>query len=409
MRLPPLVTTGASADTVFTTDVPNFLNLTGNAFLLQLPGSLGQANTTVLVGGGSPEEDLRSGGRFTAGYWLDREHTLGIEVNGFFLEPTSTNFAVSSKGTPVLARPFLDTVSGVENALPVVNPPQTLPAVQIITATNTPPSALNIPGSSGSITVASSSRFWGAEADARAKLFDNPRYRIDVLGGFRYLELKEDLTIDSTSNTQSPLFTNTFVNTEGNPLTAGAITFIGPNVPAASTRVLDSFATRNYFYGGQIGAQAEFQRGCCFLDIRGKLAVGVTHQVLDILGSTATTVGGTTVVVPGGLLAVASNSGHFSRDEFGLVPEFGINLGCQVSSHLRATLGYSIVYMRDNVLRPGDQIDLTVNSNQVPAFGPSNVSFVNSPVPAGEQRPALFFRQADFWAQGINAGLEITF
>ena len=54
------------------------------------------------------------------------------------------------------------------------------------------------------------------------------------------------------------------------------------------------------------------------------------------------------------------------------------------------------------MVRPGEQIDVAVNSTQVPTsvlFGPLT----------GPARPAFNFRQSDFWAQGLNLGLEFRF
>jgi hypothetical protein len=105
------------------------------------------------------------------------------------------------------------------------------------------------------------------------------------------------------------------------------------------------------------------------------------------------------VVNPGGLLALSSNSGHFSRDRVSLVPEFGVNLGYQVTPHLRVFTGYTLLYWFD-VVRAGDQVDLTINPNLLPP--------VTGPV-AGPFRPAPRFQTTDLWVQGLSAGLEFRF
>jgi hypothetical protein len=410
MRLPPLVTTGSPADTTLLFLQNNFQGVTvGPSFLLILPGSVGLPNTQVLFGGVRTEEDVRSGGRLTAGMWLDSDHCFGVEAGGFFLEPISKTFTANSNGSVVLARPFFDTLFGAEEALPIAAPPQTVTSQAGPRANTTV--TLSVPGSSGSISVSSSSEFWGAEVNGRAALMRAPWYHVDALAGFRYLQLKEDLITSSVSNTTFPLVGNTLLNTQGDVV---GTTITVPQTPA-TLGVLDSFVTRNDFYGGQIGVQAEAERGIWFVDVRAKMAFGVTHQVVEINGATAAATATGLTVVPSGLLAVASNSGHHSRCEFGLVPEVGVNVGCEILHHVRVTFGYSMLYMRDNVVRPGDQIDRFVNSAQVPAFGSTNVVapshvFRAAPLlPAGEARPAFFFRNDDFWAQGINAGLELSF
>jgi hypothetical protein len=100
---------------------------------------------------------------------------------------------------------------------------------------------------------------------------------------------------------------------------------------------------------------------------------------------------------PGGFLALPTNMGHFDRDHFAVVPEFGLHFGYQVTDHVRAFAGYTFLYW-DNVVRPGNQIDLTVNPSQVPPH-----TLVGAP------RPAFAFQGSDFWAQGLDFGLEFRF
>ena len=144
---------------------------------------------------------------------------------------------------------------------------------------------------------------------------------------------------------------------------------------------------------------------CCgrlFVDVLGKVALGATHEVVDIHGATAiTSPGGPTVVTPAGFLASGSNSGHFTRDRFAVVPELGINVGCQITPHMRAFVGYSFLYW-SSVVRPGDQVDVNLSGTQIPTDTRFN------PV-AGPARPAVLLRDTDFWAQGINCGLEFRY
>jgi len=103
----------------------------------------------------------------------------------------------------------------------------------------------------------------------------------------------------------------------------------------------------------------------------------------------------------GGVLALPSNSGHFSRDRFAVVPEIDINIGYQVTDHLRAFVGYSFLYS-SNVVRPGDIIDRTVNLTQLPSnLGPGSLT--------GPARPMIIVRDTEFWAQGMNFGLEFRY
>jgi hypothetical protein len=57
------------------------------------------------------------------------------------------------------------------------------------------------------------------------------------------------------------------------------------------------------------------------------------------------------------------------------------------------------------VVRPGTEIDPVVN----PKFVPILTTVSQNPPPPDVLRPALFFRDVDFWAQGINARIEFSF
>ena len=123
-----------------------------------------------------------------------------------------------------------------------------------------------------------------------------------------------------------------------------------------------------------------------------KLALGNTHSRIDINGSTTTAAG----TFAGGLLALPSNMGVHTSDQFSMVPELGLTLGYDLTCHLRATVGYSFIYW-SNVSRPGDQIDLNVSPSQFP------------PTTQTATMPAFVQHTTDFWAQGINVGLDYRF
>ena len=240
-----------------------------------------------------------------------------------------------------------------------------------------------------SATVNASTRntVWGAEADARVNATGGEWYRADLLAGFRYLQLTDDLTVNSASTALE----NGFVQFQGAPQTA----------PATVT-TFDHFHTKNDFYGGNLGGAVELRRGPWFADFRGTLGVGVVHQVLTIDGSTSLIVPQTpTVTVPGGLFAQATNIGTHSRDEFGVIPEGSVSAGFQVINLFRVYAGYSVLYFRNDVLRTGSAIDRTINASQVPSlsFAPTGT----------ETRPAPILRNVDFWLQGVHFGVEIDF
>jgi putative beta barrel porin BBP7 len=85
-------------------------------------GAIGAAGTSVLFGNSTVNEDWRPGGRIKAGYWFDSSHTSGVEAHFFGLADTSTRFNAASGGTPLLARPFFNTVINAQDALLIAAP-----------------------------------------------------------------------------------------------------------------------------------------------------------------------------------------------------------------------------------------------------------------------------------------------
>jgi hypothetical protein len=342
-RVPPLVTTGP----VVTPASP-------------AAAALGQPGTVVLFGGSDLDNEARSGARFTAGYWFDPAQTLGVEAGAFFLSQKGSNFTARSDGTAILARPFLNPQLSTDPAQQETSFLIAGPAV-----------------ASGAVRAASNNDVWGAEANARWFATGSPCYRADILAGFRYLRVKDDLAISSDStvlpNGVLPLPTQ-------------------PQTIVNRLAVNDTFRTRNDFYGGQLGARLEVRRGPWYADFAAKLALGVMHQLVDVSGTTAVTAAGaaTPTVSAGGLFAQPGiNLGQHTRDEFGIVPEVGFNVGYQFRDHVRTHIGYSIIYWRTDVVRPGTQIDRVVQ-------------------PPGTTA-AFNFKDQDFWVQGINAGVEFGF
>jgi hypothetical protein len=321
------------------------------------PGALGAVGTQVLVGG-DISQGSSNGGRFTIGVatpW----HNLGFETTFFFLGVNSQNIGFSSGGIPGLYRPFTDAVAGVANSEFVA-----FPGVV-----------------SGNVNVNTRTDLWGAEANLRYPLCCGCNYRLDLLGGFRYLDLNESLQID-----ESVTF---LVSNAANGVNAGD-----------NIRVTDHFGTINHFYGGQVGADFEWRFARrWFLGAMGKVALGSMHEVVNISGQTvfSPAAGGQTTTV-GGLLAQPTNIGHFSQDRFAVVPEVGLKIGYMVTEHLKAYAGYDFLFV-SNVVRPGDQVDLSLNTSQLPRLGGSGTL-------VGPARPAVLFHQTDYFVNGLQFGLE---
>ena len=71
-----------------------------------------------------------------------------------------------------------------------------------------------------------------------------------------------------------------------------------------------------------------------------------------------------------------------------------------ITSHWRAFVGYDFMYW-SQVVRPGNQVDRNINLSQSAVFGSGALT--------GPAYPMPLFNRSDFWAQGLNAGLEFRF
>jgi hypothetical protein len=349
MNLPPLVTTSPVG-------TPR-----------SLAGVPGAPSTIVLFGNDTVDDDLRTGLRIRAGAWLDACQTCGIEGSYFFLGSNSGSHDFSSLGASILARPFLDVNPNSTN--PLGSPSLVKPNSELISF----PGIVN-----GSVNIHTNSQLYGFDANLIKNLCCGCCYRLDGLLGYRYLNLKDD--VDITENL-------TTVATNNPAIPAGTAVFLQ-----------DRFDTTNQFNGGQAGFYGEVRSGRWYLLGRNLVALGETHTDVNITGVTRiTTPNGVSTVSPGGLLAQPTNIGSFGSDRFAVVYENETGIGYQVTNGLRVFVAYSFLYW-SNVSRAGDQIDLVVNSSQIPP-GALN----------GAPRPIFQRKDTDFWAQGISFGMEVRY
>jgi Putative beta barrel porin-7 (BBP7) len=357
-------------------------------------GALGQPDTRVLFGNQPLDFDTFIGARAEAGMWLNCQHTWGAEVGGFILEQRGlgATFASDPNGVPLLARPVTNAIT----ATPLV------PAGPIGVVVSSPGIL------SGGVNVTANSQFYGLETNLLRNLVHCECWNVDLLCGFRYLHLEENLAISSVST----LLPGTGLSPPG------TLVFAGANLPIGSTQtVSDRFFTRNQFYGGQIGGRVQYWHGPLFFGLLGKIAFGPNHEVIRISGnSVANTPGGGTQTLPGGLLAtqgtrpinnlgpttlLSTNIGRNTTDWFAVAPEVGVQVGMQFTDHLRAAVGYNYLYL-SNVARPGSQVNPLVN----PAFVPTSLAFGS---PAGPAEPRALTKQENFFAHGLTLNVEFRY
>jgi hypothetical protein len=343
--------------------------------------NLNDPNTRVLYGGDINDEG-QIGGRFTMGYWFDDCQKFGFQGGFFFFDNNTDNFLASGDGSAnsqLIGRPFFDA-----------NPESAGQSSQLV----------SLEGLAGVVGVNSSTNVVGADAlgrwnlmcvsqpvcdpcgtDSCGSCFSVPKLnccRIDILSGFRYFGINDEIGIRE----------NLTVTSDSSNL-----------VPGTTIAVADQFEARNNFYGYDIGAVASIYRGRWFVEGIGRVVLGVNDRSVDIFGISTTTVPGDgSSTVPGGLLAQPTNIGSYEDSTFAVLPEASINVGYQVTRHVRTFVGYTFLYL-NNTVRAADAIDPVVNSTQI---GGGTL--------VGDARPAFSFDdESSLWLQGVNVGVDVRF
>jgi len=173
-----------------------------------------------------------------------------------------------------------------------------------------------------------------------------------------------------------------------------------PDTDSNGTTIVahDNFRARNDFYGSELGLRTQIYRGRWSMEVLAKVAMGNNHQTITIDGQTIITpVGGATQHYDAGILAGTTNGGVYQRDAFTVIPQLGLELGYQVNCHLRAYIGYDILYW-GAVVRAADQIDLNLDPRNFPPITQQGLPF-----------PQFPGKTDSFWAQGIHLGTEFRF
>lgn len=321
----------------------------------------------VILGNNGTDFDTVSGMRFGLGRWVKMSSSFGVEGSAFLLESEAERVTIAggSNGLPVLSRPFFDTTIQANNAR-----------------------VLALPGSFiGSVATQATAQLWGAEAFGFYRARETCCCSIDAMLGFRFLSLEESFDIYDSSTV----------------LANGITAFNGVGILApATTFTNDHTSTQNRFYGTTIGLRAGYFHDTWSLGLCGKISLGNMHQTVSLDGTS--TLYGTAplpATVPGGLYNLSTNNGRFTRDEFAVVPEASVKFGYRIREQVTLTAGYDFLYL-SRVVRPGDQIEQTVN----PTFVPTNT---NLGVPFGPRQPGAKFVQNDFWAHGASVGVLVTY
>jgi len=385
----PLVTTSAASDA----------------------GIPGAASTLVLSGNNSLGYNAMNGMRFTAGFFGDDDRRFGFQMTGFLLERRANVQQFGSlsdnAGIPVLARPFID-VNGASSSVLLSSP--TLGA--------------------GFIRVATTSQTWGVEPEGvwniyRAEPGTKTLFSVDLIAGYRFIQLKEGLDVTSgtmlSAGSEIPTFTTGpfgIVTQTGTSLAAGTTNVGGVTVGGpALIATRDSFRTTNQFNGFVIGLKSDARYGIFTASSFAKIAIGDMHERVEVFGGTSFTstpnpaaaavstnpaaFSGQTGGAYGGVLANASNIGTYNYDRFTYIPEVGFNLGIAVTRGLTCFIGGNYMYFPD-VIRPGGVVAATASSAALPFS--SNFGTTGS-----TRGPAIKFNQEHYWLGGLTLGLTYRY
>jgi hypothetical protein len=308
---------------------------------------------TTLFGDNALNDGTRTGARITFGRRLGPEQAQAIEFRYTFLEDERASFSGSAADNSILARPFFNIDQNAEDARLIVFP-------DVI---------------DGTLNIDAKTEFQTAEVLLSRPVVSTDMAQVFWSFGYRYANLKDTIQIQENTTSLSGV-------TEG-----------------TTFDVTDKFETKNHFNGGQIGlTMIEAPSSRWSVEMGAKFAFGHTLSKTAITGQTTTTTdAGDTSTNDSGLLALGTNIGQYEDNLSSTISELAIAVRHRFPRGVVASVGYSVMYWSD-LGRAGNAIDRTINPTQIP---PDTL--------AGPARPEFDFQSTDFWARGVNFGLEFNF
>lgn len=318
-------------------------------------GVLGRSGTEILFGNQEVGQIFRNGARLTLDYKLSDDCDRRIAARMYGVEDGRETFVGTPGDNDILARPFNNVQLGSADSL-----------------------LISFPGvvSNSNLFAQTRNDFFGADLYLQQRICDDGCHTLDWLAGYQFARLDDALFIRSSAISIDP---NGLVPVD------------------TEVEVIDHFRTQNEFHGATLGVIGVRRSGSWRLEGLFKLALGNIHQSSIVDGRTTTTAPNQpSATAAGGLLALPTNIGTFSRDRLTIVPEVNVNIGYQVDDRWSLLFGYSFLYLPNAVLA-GGQIDTRVNLSQV--SGPL----------AGPALPAPKLENAHYWLQGMSLGAEYRF
>jgi hypothetical protein len=283
-------------------------------------GILGQPGTSIVYG--DERLETRHNDRFIGGRFfierVDRSAGIGGELRAFFLERDST-YRTIKPVTNLLALAYQDAAGQ--------------PASEVFAGEHPTRGLL-----SGGFVGYSRIELFGQEGNVIVPLTDGcgeNRWKIDVLAGGRFLQMRDR-------------YHHTATNRNVNPET-------GFESGAVLTGVIDNIRIANAFYGAQLGLRAEAAFGNWWVNGRVSGALGVDQQRYRAWGTRTFATPAQRTETPGGLFLTPQTSGEIQRTHFDAVGETAVNAGWKVTEHLEFFFGYTLLVWADP-LRAGDQL-----------------------------------------------------
>ncbi|QDT13002.1 hypothetical protein K239x_50170 [Planctomycetes bacterium K23_9] len=308
------------------------------------PGVLPREPATTTIFGGDLNGGLSAGYRGDAGIYLSEN--VGVGGRFWILSQNEDSESVSGNGNDQsIGRPFYNSLLNIEDSL-------------LVAFQN---------NFSGSVTGTSKLDMMAAEAYGRINLGCTKTCQLDLIGGYSYFSVDDELRVSSTS-----------VQNTGRTRTYN-----------------DMFDTENTMHGGQLGFEAVVTNGRWFARSLTKVHLGDMKQKVTIAGSSTDSTPPFNSSANSGLLALG-NQGTYEQSEFTFVPELNFKLGYRFRQHVEMSVGYSFL-MFDSLALAGDQIDRSIDPSALNTNGP----FGN--------RPSFTMNDTSLWVQGVDLGLAITF
>ena len=357
-----------------------------------VPGAVGGAGTSVIMGGSDEDLGTRQGGRFTLGRYFDAQQTVAIEGSYFFLGSASDSQSAISLGgpsAPTLMIPFKDVTGTFTGGTPGQS--ACLAGIRPALPRHGRPHGPFISHDN----LYFKSEVQGADGYGVFNITKSGRLRVDALFGFRWLNLERARGLQLNQRDRQ-------LRSGAHRLQLGRLRSRRATTSTAAWSGCGPNTLRTTVQGAGAADSAIAVPSCSHWATRSSGSTSTVEATTN-LGNPPTA---SNINYAGGVFAQPTNMGAHDADHFAFVPEGDFAVGYAFASWGRVMLGYDVIYISD-VARPGDQIEPGVNvyrSGVVQGASPPIAAPATDP-----GRPSFTAAQSTFWAQGLTIGVELHF